>query len=114
MKLKLILLPFLCLFTFAAFANGPFDGNPMAPQAFPAEVQVYPNPSNGVFYVEVQETDLMQIEFKVVNLIGKTIKKETLEANQRLRIDLQNQPKGVYFVHLQAGNEIYMKRIVIQ
>jgi len=114
MKLKLILLTFLCLFSIGAFANGPFDANPMAPQDFPAEVQVYPNPSNGVFYVEVQDTDLMQVELKVVNLIGKTVKQETIEANQRLRIDLHNQPKGVYFVHLKAGNDIYMKRIVIQ
>ncbi|MFK7925201.1 MAG: T9SS type A sorting domain-containing protein [Bacteroidia bacterium] len=114
MKLKLILLTFLCLFSIGVFANGPFDTNPMAPQVFPAEVQVYPNPSNGVFYVEVQDTDLMQLELKVVNLIGKTIKQETLEANQRLQIDLHNQPKGVYFVHLKAGNDVYMKRIVIQ
>ncbi|MEM6347695.1 MAG: T9SS type A sorting domain-containing protein [Bacteroidota bacterium] len=114
MKLKAVLFTFLCLFAFSAFANGPFDANPMAPQTFPAEVQVYPNPSNGVFFIEVQETDLMQVEFKVVNLIGKTVKQETIDANQRLRIDLHDQPKGVYFVHLKAGNDTYMKRIVIQ
>ena len=114
MKLKLILFSLLCVFTFAAFANGPINDNPLALQVFPAEVQVYPNPSNGVFYVEIQETDLMQVELKVVNLIGKTVKQEPVEANQRVRIDLHDQPKGVYFVHLKAGNDTYMKRIVIQ
>jgi hypothetical protein len=54
MKLNAILFSLLILFSSAAMANGPWVEKE-APQEFPAEVFVYPNPSNGVFYVGTAE-----------------------------------------------------------
>lgn len=113
MKLKALLFSMIILLGAAttASAHQPED---WFPQEFPAEVFVYPNPSNGVFFIELQSNDFMQVELKVVSLIGKTIKQETLEPNTRVQLDLTDQPKGVYFVQLTAGNEKYLKRVIIQ
>ena len=113
MKLKAILFSLVILFSAAASAT-PINPTDWAPQEFPAEVFVYPNPSNGVFFVELQSDEFMQIELKVVSLIGKTVKQETLEPNNRVQLDLTDQPKGVYFVQLTAGSDKYLKRVIIQ
>ncbi len=113
MKLNAILFSLLMLFSAAVFANGT-QPDEMTPQEFPAEVFVYPNPSNGVFFVEIQSNEWIHVELKVVSLIGKTVIQESIEPNNRIQLDLSDQPKGVYFVQLKAGNESYLKRVVIQ
>lgn len=66
---------------------------------------VYPNPSTGVFRVDLAQ----QQTIKVYDLYGKLILQTTLQPNEI--IDLSNYPDGVYFVKL-VGESVGMIRVI--
>ena len=79
-----------------------------------AETQVYPNPSNGKFFVEIDSDAHSVFHVKVLNLIGKTVIDKEVSVNERAPFDLSAQPDGVYFVQISVGKEQIIKRIVIR
>lgn len=90
-----------------------------APAAHPAEqieveAKLYPNPSDGVFFLELDQEMPAQYEVKVVNLIGHTVARKKVNTHERMRFDLNNVPKGVYFVHIDDGKSKLIRRIVVQ
>ncbi|MDX1908478.1 MAG: T9SS type A sorting domain-containing protein [Bacteroidia bacterium] len=75
---------------------------------------VYPNPSNGLFNLEIQGNPGVTYQVKVVNLIGQTIAEQQVEPHTRTRFDLSNAPRGVYFIQISDGQEQLMRRVVLQ
>jgi hypothetical protein len=75
-----------------------------------ATVQIYPNPGSGVFYIKQAYGN--HISVKVFNLLGDLIVSNYLKEDQKL--DLTQEPSGVYIVQLQENNIIYTARIVKQ
>lgn len=84
-----------------------------APQ-IEVEAKLYPNPSNGVFFLELDQDMPAQYDVKVVNLIGHTVAQQKVTNHERVRFDLNNVPKGVYFVHINDGKGKLIRRIVVQ
>ncbi|MEO0471620.1 MAG: T9SS type A sorting domain-containing protein [Bacteroidota bacterium] len=78
------------------------------------EFRVFPNPSEGKFTVEVDPKGNQQTEVSVVSLIGQRVFVQQLESPARIDIDLQNHPKGVYFVQIQSETETLTRRLVIR
>ena len=72
-------------------------------------VTLYPNPTNGVFNVKIENIENSVIE--VVNTLGKTILIQNVNKNIS-NIDLSNQPNGVYFVKVVSGDLIEVERII--
>ncbi|MDX2285130.1 MAG: T9SS type A sorting domain-containing protein [Bacteroidia bacterium] len=78
------------------------------------EFSVYPNPSNGVFSLEVKSSAQTSLDIRIVNLIGQTLYTQSVETNHPTRIDVSNLPKGVYFIKIGEGQDQSLRRIVIQ
>jgi hypothetical protein len=78
------------------------------------EASVYPNPSEGTFYLEIKTAFSDYYEVKVVNLIGQTMKRERMESNITHKIDLSQVPKGVYFLQIDTGKEQLIKRLIVR
>jgi len=72
-------------------------------------LEVYPNPTNGVFNVKIENSENSVIE--VVNALGKTILIQNVNSNIS-NIDLTSQPKGVYFVKVVSGEVLEVKRVI--
>jgi Secretion system C-terminal sorting domain/SprB repeat len=81
-------------------------------------VNVYPNPSKGLFAIafELEKSD--KVSIRVVDLLGKEIKAFT---NKKMAAGLHNKEwdmstmnMGIYFMSVQIGSEIHLKKIVIQ
>lgn len=71
---------------------------------------VYPNPSHsGVFYIN---NPILKIDtVSVCNILGIEIK--FLKTNsENIVIDLQDKPKGVYFLRIKSGNKIWVKKVI--
>ncbi|GAB4423974.1 MAG: hypothetical protein OHK0039_40880 [Bacteroidia bacterium] len=77
-------------------------------------MNIYPNPTNGVFHLSIRSGDLQSYRVKVVNLIGQTIADRMVPAHEDVRFDLSGNPKGVYFLQIENGSEMIIRRIVVQ
>ncbi|MES2762557.1 MAG: ELWxxDGT repeat protein [Bacteroidota bacterium] len=72
-------------------------------------ISLYPNPSQGKFFVSV-ENKYSKISVEVYNSNGSLILKKESEGD----IDLTNSAKGIYFVRITAENENQTKKIIIE
>lgn len=63
------------------------------------DITVYPNSSNGVFYVK-SEITFSKVE--IVNMLGEIVYSAQINSD-RAEIDLNKQPKGLYLYQIQKG-----------
>lgn len=79
-------------------------------------MNVYPNPNNGQFTLEVNATLGANTTVNVVNAIGtvvKTIDANELVSNGKVSIDMNNATPGVYFVQIVDNGQVATKKVVI-
>jgi len=70
-------------------------------------LNVYPNPSNGIFNVEASFAKAQNIQLSVYDLLGKTIISESVHVQEgafRTTLKADNWNEGVYVVKLQLEN----------
>jgi hypothetical protein len=78
-------------------------------------VRVFPNPNNGRFTVKFDLNSTEQVSIRVVNSLGQTVS-EVASGNMSsntVSVDLSNQSSGVYMLHITAGSQSLVKRVVI-
>jgi plastocyanin len=77
---------------------------------------IYPNPSRGIFKVEIYNPQYTKnYDLEIYDLLGNKIYTTSqLKQQNSTQIDLSEFPKGLYFVRLYDGAEIYDKKVVIQ
>jgi PKD repeat protein len=79
------------------------------------KINVYPNPSNGKFTVEISLDRTAKVSVRIVNALGQPVSavtEETLNSGT-FAIDLSNQASGVYMIYITAGDQTAVKQIVI-
>jgi hypothetical protein len=79
-------------------------------------VDIYPNPSNGKFTIEVTDLPLGTLNVQVVDARGRvllTTSKVLTNGNGNVEINIQDVEAGIYFVNLTSGDNHVTERIVI-
>lgn len=79
-------------------------------------INIYPNPNNGKFTIETISQSRENINIQVFNTIGKLVYSENnVEVIGRMNkeINLNDMPRGIYFVRLINENVNIVRRIVI-
>lgn len=76
-------------------------------------ISVYPNPSNGIFQLSIDNTQLEKGALEIYNLFGERVYSAS-NIKQQMQIDLSAFSKGIYFVKINSGDKIYSKKIVVQ
>jgi hypothetical protein len=74
-------------------------------------VSVYPNPTNGVFTVNI--SDVKATSIAVYNAVGEEVYQAKCNGNNAV-IDLKNNAKGVYFIKVVTNDGILNQRVVKQ
>lgn len=69
-------------------------------------VDIYPNPGNGIFTLRISENigDLNVIITDIQGKVVDSIREENVQAGFIMQINLENQPTGVYLVHMEGNN----------
>jgi hypothetical protein len=78
-------------------------------------VSIFPNPSAGKFTFLYKSSELKNLQFniEVYNVLGEKIYDQLKDSND-FDIDLADQTKGVYFIKVKTGEELFTSRLVIQ
>jgi hypothetical protein len=83
-------------------------------RAIQASLEVYPNPSNGVFTVKLPE-QITVSEISIYDLTGRIVqqrKGDAVLATSGTRIDLSEQQNGMYLLVLRNGTDTFVLRLV--
>jgi hypothetical protein len=79
---------------------------------------VYPNPTSGLFRVEITSANPLEaMGLTVIDPVGKIVMQGMMPANNgnyRRDIDLGNMSRGVYFVRLQAGDQQFSQKLILR
>ena len=80
-----------------------------------ASLSIYPNPSKGIFTLSASSILRGETDIEISNIAGQLMYKKSLTDNTDLliNIDLSNQPKGIYIVHLKNNAVFMTKKIMI-
>lgn len=73
-------------------------------------ISVYPNPSNGRFFIKGITPLLATTQIEAFNLNGQLIA-STTRANS---IDLSGQPSGTYFIRINTGTTLQVVRVIVE
>ncbi len=74
-------------------------------------LQVFPNPSNGIFNFELENTEFETVHFDILNAQGKLLESGTLKDLNGRQFDLQKFETGVYTLRLKAENSTQVFRL---
>ena len=76
---------------------------------------VSPNPSNGLFNLDVSSEQYEQMQLTVRDIDGKLVYNERVTVNGRLNksMDLSHLAKGVYYLRLQNDTESKVEKLII-
>jgi hypothetical protein len=92
--------------------SGMFLGN--VSEAEPVEeITLYPNPSDGIFTVNMLGDIADQSTvFMIYDIAGRLVTTMNNMGNT-VRVDLSGQPSGTYLVHIKTGNRTLVKKVSI-
>lgn len=78
--------------------------------SFGSELQVYPNPTNGNFSIDLGNT-FEKAEIQITDILGKVIETKTVNKAHKLDLCIHN-PAGIYIVNIRAGHKNAVIRIL--
>ncbi len=80
-------------------------------------LQIYPNPSNGEFTIQINSLTNGVYQVSVVDLVGKELYKQEMNCNSgnnMQKLNLQHLEKGLYLVHIRKGEGTSTKKLFIK
>ncbi|MBI4946823.1 MAG: T9SS type A sorting domain-containing protein, partial [Bacteroidetes bacterium] len=75
---------------------------------------VYPNPSNGLFTIDMTNNVSGYASLKVFNMLGEEVYEAPSLKGDRQTINLSKQPQGVYYLQISTSEKIITKKIVVE
>ena len=82
----------------------------------PGEFNVYPNPSNGVFTIELNNIKVDDYRILVTNVLGQEVYVSTKEVSIFIseKIDLSDLSKGVYMLEVSNSESTITEKIIVE
>ena len=80
-------------------------------------VSVYPNPTNGIINLKINDPNLNDVSIEITDIMGRTINKFTKDCHNALceeTIDLSNLTNGIYFVKISNNTEYFIIKFIKQ
>jgi hypothetical protein len=76
------------------------------------ELSLYPNPSNGLFTIDLGEVN-KKVSITIYNVVGKIISQHEYTNTNKPLIDISNQTNGSYFITIKTDNQTITKKVAI-
>lgn len=84
--------------------------------AFNGKLEVYPNPTNGTFTIDLNNATSDNYTFSLSNILGKEVYSSATFVNGSFKqsVDLSSFGKGVYLLNISNSNSSITERIVVE
>jgi PKD repeat protein len=79
-------------------------------------IDVFPNPTNGQFMINLNAVDFNNATVRVVDALGKEVYKENnvnINGTYSTQVNLSQNPQGVYFVVVSGNSKMYTKKVML-
>jgi hypothetical protein len=76
------------------------------------KINMYPNPSNGVFSIEHKSRNEQKIE--IFNVLGEQVHSGSNATQPFYHVNLSGSAKGIYFVRVTEGSHSHTQKIIVQ
>jgi len=78
-------------------------------------IKIYPNPTPGNFTLVLSGINFgNSYSFEVLSIIGGSVFKINDARSSIAMIDISDQPKGTYIIHVQAAGKMYSEKVIYQ
>ncbi len=74
-------------------------------------IQIYPNPNNGVFTLDIQSNNLSESQIILISNTGKQILANN-QLSKTMHMDISSYAKGIYFIKLITPEHVITKKII--
>lgn len=81
---------------------------------FENSISLFPNPSNGVFCVKLDNLSAANLNVQVLNALGQAVNTTNSNSNDYVNIDMSGLSNGIYFVQVISDDKVVIKKILIQ
>ena len=79
------------------------------------KINIYPNPGNGKFILELNNYESQTIEYSVYNLLGVIVAKQRVFVEKpTVILDLKTEPEGVYFISIKTETGSQTSKLIIR
>lgn len=75
-------------------------------------IRIYPNPSSGIFHMEITGIDMKNVQISISDLSGKLIDKLLTTDGFTYNLDLSSNSKGLYFLKISTGEETIVRKLI--
>jgi len=82
-----------------------------------ANLDVYPNPSRGVFNITFTSESIQDLRVRILNVVGEVIISEDLDqffGEYTKQINLKENAKGIYFLEIETNDGVVNKKLILQ
>ncbi|HKR04704.1 MAG TPA: T9SS type A sorting domain-containing protein [Bacteroidia bacterium] len=78
-------------------------------------IALYPNPGNGLFYIDINSSTPGKVQINVFNLIGEKIKsvEDNVTFQKQFQVDLEKQPAGLYILEVKTDFETRIDKVIV-
>ena len=79
-------------------------------------IEIYPNPTRGIFNVSIQLNNLQNVSLELVNSLGELFSDKNLgESKGELNesFDLSNQPSGIYLLRISLDDKVITRKVTL-
>jgi hypothetical protein len=76
-----------------------------------SEIKLYPNPSGGSFKISLE--NFSNAKLTICDALGKCVFRKECNGENEVSINLNNQPKGIYFIELLSDDARGVKKLLI-
>lgn len=83
----------------------------------PVAMQIYPNPTKGIFSIDLLHHSSETIAIKIFNSLGQLVFEQTKMVSKKdvkQEIDLSSHAEGIYLLQLNDGTTTYTQRIILK
>jgi len=77
-------------------------------------VKIYPNPSTGILYLEIENPGNNDLSIKIINVKGQVIYIKNILTKLIEEIDLGNYAKGIYFIQVRSDKYFKTEKLIIE